>query len=534
MIVFVFIPSYDISNALCKILVRLKIILALIFLISFGVAHEAYGIQACQCVAFRMDDIQDYWLDTVQVGVISEFEHKDADLTVGIIGNYFGQDQSIVDTVSSALKEANPKVVVANHGWNHEHFNTFPQDEQSALIHNTNQKILDTLGILPNIFIAPYNAINNDTLISLFENKMVYLSTNETQDRPPYRLTGAAFFIFPGTAEIGDINKANTAWVSVNHNETYAEVLRSLVKYGFAVVVLHPQDFANKHSGFVYDNTINQTQIHELDLLLDDIRNAGYKTVTMDDIPANSNFTTKYPSWLDKNFEMYIQGNTSDADMTNSINYLKNEHVILSSGVHDKYSLHQNVTTTYFWVGEPADADNQYNDNLSSAWDSAWVNHYGGVDDPKNRDQYLPSGFTPKENPFYFALPYDDFSENGTRKASSYGTVYWSGTQSWNDSVSMVKNRWIEISKGDKTVYAQWEDSGPFVYDDSGYVFGSAKPSNQQNNNAGLDVSPAVKDYIGLQHGKNLVSWRFVDYSDVPDGPWKQIVTTSEVYHPHG
>jgi len=61
-------------------------------------------------------------------------------------------------------------------------------------------------------------------------------------------------------------------------------------------------------------------------------------------------------------------------------------------------------------------------------------------------------------------------------------------------------------------------------------VFGSATPKNQQNHNAGPDVSPAVKDYIGLLDGKNVVSWRFVDYSDVPDGPWKKIVTTSEVY----
>ena len=487
-------------------------------------------MQSCQCVTFRMDDIQDYWLDTVQVGVISEFEHKDADLTVGIIGNYFGQDQKIVGTVSDALKEVNPKIVVANHGWNHEHFNTFSRDEQSALIHDTNQKILDTLGIMPNIFIAPYNAINNNTLISLFENKMVYLSTNETQDRPPYRLSGAAFFVFPGTAEVGDLNKENTAWVSVNHNQTYAEVLRSLVKYGFAVVVLHPQDYANKHPGFVYDNTINRTQIHELDLLIDDIRNDGYKIVTMDDIPKNSHHDTKYPGWLDKNFDLYFQGNMTDADMINSINYLKDKKIIVSSGVRDKYPLHQNVTTTYFWIGEPADADNQYIDNLSSAWDDDWVNHYGGVDSPGNRSQYFPPGFIPKENPFYFALPYDDFDDNGTRKADSYGTVYWAGKQSWNDSVSMVKNSWIEISKGDKTVYAQWEDTGPFVSNDSAYVFGSAMPQNKQNNNAGLDVSPAVKDYIGLLDGKNVVSWRFVDYSDVPDGPWKKIVTTSEVY----
>ncbi|MGI0018745.1 MAG: polysaccharide deacetylase family protein [Nitrosotalea sp.] len=510
----------------------MKIILVLIFLVSLGVVHQVHAIPSCNCVVFRMDDLQDYWLNDVQVGTINEFEHKNASLTVGIIGNYFGQDDKVVGSISSALTHNLPKFVIANHGWNHEHFNTFSRDEQSALIHNTNQKISSILGILPNIFIAPYNAINNDTIISLLDNNMVYLSTNETQDRPPYALSGAAFFRFPATAEIGDLNRENTAWVSVNHDQTYAAVLRSLVKYGFAVILLHPQDYANKKSGFVYDNAINQTQIHELDLLIDKIRNDGYAIVTMDDISKNAIYDTKYPKWLDRNLELYFKGNVTDDDMTNSIEYLKSKKIISTSFASGKYPLHQNIVTTYFWVGEPADTDNSYNDNLSSAWDDDWTSHYGGVDDPGNRNGYLPSQFTPKENPFYFALPYNDFYDNGTRKADSYGTVYWASQKPWNDSESMLKNKWIEITKGNKTAYAQWEDAGPFVYDDSGYVFGSSSPENTLNHGAGLDVSPAVKDYINLQHGKNVVDWRFVDPSDVPDGPWKYTITTSQVFHP--
>ncbi len=478
-----------------------------------------------------MDDIQDYWLNDVQVGVINEFEHQNASLTAGIIGNYFGQDGKIVGAVSDALKNDTPKFVVANHGWNHEHFDTFSRDEQSALIHNTNQKISDTLGLVPNIFIAPYNAINNDTIISLLDNNMVYLSTNETQDRPPYALSDAAFFRFPAAAEIGDLNTQGTVWVDLNHDQTYAAVLRSIVKYGFAVVLLHPQDYANKRPGLAYDNTINQTQIHELDLLIDKIRNDGYNIVTMDDIPKNAVYDTKYPQWLDHIFALYFKEKISDSEMINSVEYLKSKKIIESSITGGKYPLHRNITTTYFWIGEPADADNQYIDNTASAWDDKWVRHYGGVDDPTNRDQYLPSDFVPKENPFYFALPYNDFNDDGTRKADAYNAVYWSGEKkTWDDSESMLKNRWIEITKGDKTVYAQWEDSGPFVYDDSNYVFGGAPPKNTINHNAGLDVSPAVKDYLNLLHGKNVVSWRFVDFGDVPDGPWKDTITTSQVY----
>jgi len=512
-------------------LIPLKIILVLLFLISLGVVNEVYAVQSCQCVAFRLDDIQDYWLDDVQIGVMSEFQHKDVNLTAGIIGNYFGHDQKIVRFVSDSLKNDSPKLVVANHGWNHERFDTFSRDEQSVLIHNTNQKILDTLGILPNIFIAPYDIINNDTLISLFDNNMVYVSANETQDKPPYKISGASFFRFPSTAKIGDVGSRGTAWITLDHNQTYAAILRSLVKYGFAVVQVHPQDYANKHSGFVYDDVINQTQIHELDLLISEIQNDGYKLVSIDDIPKNVHYDTKYPKWLDKDFEWFAKGRITATEMINSIKYLQNTQTIQTGLVSTKYPWHDDIRATYFWIGESADSDNQYISNLSSAWDEDWVHHYGGVDDPKNRNQYIPSAFTPKENPFYFALPYNDFDDNGTRRTDAYDVVYWAGEKQWNDSESMLKNRWIEITKGDKTAYAQWEDTGPFVYNDSNYVFGDASPSNDANHDAGLDVSPAVKDYLNLLQGKNVVSWRFVDFSDVPDGPWKDVITTSQVFH---
>jgi hypothetical protein len=39
------------------------------------------------------------------------------------------------------------------------------------------------------------------------------------------------------------------------------------------------------------------------------------------------------------------------------------------------------------------------------------------------------------------------------------------------------------------------------------------------NNGAGLDVSPAVRDYLGLKQ-TDVTDWRFVDFREVPRGPW--------------
>jgi hypothetical protein len=62
--------------------------------------------------------------------------------------------------------------------------------------------------------------------------------------------------------------------------------------------------------------------------------------------------------------------------------------------------------------------------------------------------------------------------------------------------------------------------------DDIHYVFGTARPQNPINNNAGLDVSPAVRDYLQL-NGIDTVHWQFVPFEEVPEGPWKAIITTS-------
>ncbi|MEW8410513.1 MAG: hypothetical protein AB2696_16875 [Candidatus Thiodiazotropha sp.] len=196
--------------------------------------------------------------------------------------------------------------------------------------------------------------------------------------------------------------------------------------------------------------------------------------------------------------------------------------------VDNGHYLHEEVSTTIFWVGEDASAENGYIANHDSAWDVRWMEHYGGVDSPDQRSGYYPAAFVPMENPFYFALPYTDFDPGG-RKQSAYDRIPWSNEKAvWPDDESMCKNRWIMIIKGTRIAYAQWEDAGPFESDDVDYVFGTDEPLNTINGSAGLDVSPAVRDYLGLSD-IDVVDWMFVEEEDVPDGPWKQLVTDSMI-----
>lgn len=187
-----------------------------------------------------------------------------------------------------------------------------------------------------------------------------------------------------------------------------------------------------------------------------------------------------------------------------------------------KYPWHENINTTVFWVGEAADESNGHIHNRSSTWVVEWEEAFGGVDDPERRCDHLPCDFTPKENPFYAALPYNDIDGSCQAKSSQKEIPWYNPNSPTKEGDSEIKNRWLEVVHNGMTAYVQLQDAGPFGEDDFDYVFGDSPPDYE----VGLDVSPATASYLKMS-GYDQTDWRFVDAEDVPDGPWKQIVTTS-------
>jgi hypothetical protein len=180
----------------------------------------------------------------------------------------------------------------------------------------------------------------------------------------------------------------------------------------------------------------------------------------------------------------------------------------------------ENIVTTVFWVGEQAGGNNPM-PNCSSSWDLNWTVSYGGFDPPEiaNRSNYIPVAFIPRQNPFYVALPYNDVT-HGQFKPEAPLIIPWFKEAYSGPGQSVCKDHWIAIRKGNRTCYAQWEDCGPFRTDHFQYVFGNERPKPNANYAAGLDVSPAVRDYLGLQP-IDVTDWQFVTVHDVPPGPWR-------------
>ncbi len=184
-----------------------------------------------------------------------------------------------------------------------------------------------------------------------------------------------------------------------------------------------------------------------------------------------------------------------------------------------RYDWKRNIVTTVFWVGEDPSQNNPVS-NYKSSWDQEWTRNFGGYDDPDPaaRKDYLPKKFTPRQNPFYVALPYNDVTR-GTTKPESRKAIPWFREAFERPGKSVCKGRWLAIRHKNRIAYAQWEDCGPFRTDHWQYVFGNERPKMNLNGGAGLDVSPAVRDYLGMS-GKDVCDWKFVDFKDVPPGPW--------------
>jgi hypothetical protein len=196
-----------------------------------------------------------------------------------------------------------------------------------------------------------------------------------------------------------------------------------------------------------------------------------------------------------------------------------------SSANPQAYAWRTNIVTTLFWIGEKTAKGRQ---RTKRAFDDIdWLAKYGGVDDPdpSARRDYIPVAFTPGQNPFYVALPYKDV-RGGSHKPEAERVIPWFDARVVRPANSVCEGSWLAIRKGERICYAQWEDVGPDGSNDYRYVFQNERPKPNRKGGAGLAVSPAVRDFLGLA-ARDVTDWQFVDVRNVPRGPWRTYGTNN-------
>ncbi|KYQ94042.1 hypothetical protein DLAC_04316 [Tieghemostelium lacteum] len=212
--------------------------------------------------------------------------------------------------------------------------------------------------------------------------------------------------------------------------------------------------------------------------------------------------------------------------------------------ISTKYTTHYYVKTVLHTIEDTSALFKQSQGKNISVWNENWQRDAGIIHLPYCPSK--PSILIPTENKFYCTLPYNDLDEFG-RKASAH-FIPWAKIDDPEDK-SILKNRWIRVSYKEALAFCQLEDVGPETDDDFDYVFGPSYSLPESGLGTGLGLSPEVAEFMGIFEklnnytiylGKILenpdqlnepdevrCSWQFYDDKDVPDGPWKDIVTTS-------
>jgi peptidoglycan/xylan/chitin deacetylase (PgdA/CDA1 family) len=281
----------------------------------------------CNCVAFRLDNVQDYWLDDVQIKMIDSFDSKDAGITVGIIGKTFGNDSKLVEYLKSKTQTGN--IDIAINGWSFEDYTTFTKDQQANLLQQSKTKMSNILGVTPTVFIPPYGKTNNDTLYAMSSNNMGIIS-------------GSAVVIQPDLAENIHSYPANVfsgVLVQNTNQSMLNERIMSSIKdaihsSGYAIVTLNFQDYA-QGNGTVKTNVPDMKKMQDLQSLIDNVRNSGYHIVTISEMP---NLFKPQAQWITSEYQ-WSQDKISSAELLKSM--------IQQGAIQDTSA---NLTTIPSWV----------------------------------------------------------------------------------------------------------------------------------------------------------------------------------------
>lgn len=232
----------------------------------------------CNCVAFRLDNIQDYWLSNVQAKVIDTFDKKNTGLTIGVIANSFGNDQMLTDDIKSKIKTG--YIDVGINGWSFEDFTTITKSEQSTLLKQSKEKISSMSGTSSSVFIPPYGKSNNDTFYAMTENNMNVISGSSDTLIPSDitdKINSYSPTVFPSTIQQYNENQSLTL------DNTMTDIRNSIQTNGYAVVIINFQDYAQSN-GTLKMNMPDNEKIAKLESLIDNVKNNGYNIVTIKEI----------------------------------------------------------------------------------------------------------------------------------------------------------------------------------------------------------------------------------------------------------
>ena len=297
-------------------------------------------IDTCNCVSFRLDGVQDYWLNEVQIKIMSVFFENNKPLTIGIIADSFGKDQKITNYVKENILKNERYLEVATKGIGLTPYSNYNKSEQNENLKKSIELIKTSLNVTPHIFTPPNNIINSDTMMILKENGITHISSSIINENPPFELKGKEIYRFPQITSTGEYKPDKNIYEGKSMQRVIDETIQGVNNYGFAVISIQPQEFSTLINS-TYINSPNQKQIEELVKIISILEEKGLKIVPIGKI--DSNVITIVPEWIKNNAGWWAEGSIDDKTFVQGIEYLVKERVITVNEESQTSVVEQNI-----------------------------------------------------------------------------------------------------------------------------------------------------------------------------------------------
>ena len=166
----------------------------------------------------------------------------------------------------------------------HINHSQLPEKDQQESLSAANSKMRSIFAKGSEVFIPPYNLFNNFTLVALSDLKIKVLSADKFEDSMPYfnvmkssnQSDIYGIYHLPQTIEFNDWYGDELLKVPVN--DILGNTTKNILRYGYAVLTLHPQYFSdvNETTG---EETIDKLKMDDLTFVIDHLNSSNIKIV---------------------------------------------------------------------------------------------------------------------------------------------------------------------------------------------------------------------------------------------------------------
>jgi peptidoglycan/xylan/chitin deacetylase (PgdA/CDA1 family) len=280
----------------------------IMFIVLLSVTPNSLGQEtlknnnSCKCVVFRMDDIQDYWLQAGQLTPMDLFMSKNQSLSLGLIMNDIGNDSKVTGKIQDGVQQG--LFELALHGWDHIDYTELSEEEQEDSLHKANEKMQKLFGTTSDIFFPPLFNFDDATLKAMNDLRLRILSSSASteydfnQNRSVFSLDekndgsnmNQTIYHLPATSFFKNYNE--TAVIAKNPIEKIlADVTQNIAKYGYSVILFHPQDFMKLDENGNFTNVVEEKEVQDLSRLIDSVLSKNISITSFSKIVGIENGT---------------------------------------------------------------------------------------------------------------------------------------------------------------------------------------------------------------------------------------------------